>query len=327
MARHRTRRSFLGASFSGAIAAATDFPARASGARAGCTTYTYKTAGECAIKADVYNASPGDKRPLAVWIHGGALIMGNRNGLDRALLAELTGAGYVVVSMDYRLAPETKLPSILDDVRAAFAWVQTEGPKRFGARTDRIAVLGGSAGGYLTLATGYLIEPRPAALASYWGYGDISGAWYSKPDPFYRRQPLVSEAEARAAVGTDPISEPAAANRRGRFYIYCRQNGLWTKEVTGLDPVTDAKSLDRFCPVRNVSAQYPPTLLVHGTSDTDVPHNQSVFMDKELARHNVPHEFISIPGGGHGLAGIERSRVAAIHKRALAFLRRHVQSV
>ena len=68
---------------------------------------------------------------------------------------------------------------------------------------------------------------------SFWGYGDIAGPWYSRPDEFYRRQPLVSEADARAAVGTKEIAAPPEGNRRSRFYLYCRQNGLWPKEVAG----------------------------------------------------------------------------------------------
>jgi acetyl esterase/lipase len=318
------RRNFLGRSLAGAITAATNLPRRARGEEdVTRATYTYKTAGDCALKADVYNAAPGKKQPLAVWIHGGALIVGDRSWIDRSLLRALTSAGFVVVSIDYRLAPETKLASILDDVRAAFAWVHTEGPARFGARVDRIVVLGASAGGYLTLASGYLIDPRPAALVSFWGYGDIAGPWYSLPDAFYRRQALVTEAEARSAVGTTALSEPPRGNRRGRFYLYCRQNGLWPKEVTGIDLATDPRALDRFCPVRNVSAKFPPTLLVHGTSDTDVPHEQSVMMDEELARHDVRHEFISVPRGTHGLGGTDKARLSEIERRVLAFVQRH----
>ena len=108
--------------------------------------------------------------------------MGDRRGIDRALAGALIDAGYVLVSIDYRLAPETKLPAILEDVRDAFAWIRKDGPRLFGAEADRIVVLGGSAGGYLTLMSGFLIEPRPKALVSYWGYGDIAGDWYSRPD-------------------------------------------------------------------------------------------------------------------------------------------------
>lgn len=324
MVRPWRRRAFLGASVA-AMASTTPAPRPfAFGTEVSRETFTYKTAGACEIKADVFNASPRERRPLAVWIHGGALIMGDRRGIDGTLLGELTKAGYVVVSIDYRLAPETKLPAIFDDVRDAFKWVREEAPKRFGARSDRISVLGSSAGGYLTLATGYLFEPRPAALVSFWGYGDIAGPWYSRPDAFYRRQPLVAEAEARASVGTKEIAEPPPRNQRSRFYLYCRQNGLWPKEVSGLDPDTEPKAFDRFCPVRNVTGDFPPTLLVHGTKDTDVPHEQSVVMDRELARHRVAHEFISVAGAGHGLGGVDDARVAAIHERVLAFLNRYM---
>jgi len=323
MARQWKRRAFLSASVAGLVSTAATGRRPASGAEVGRETFTYKTVGNCQIKADVYGATPGERRPLAVWIHGGALIMGDRRGIDRTLLGELIKAGYVVVSIDYRLAPETKLAAILEDVKDAFAWARAEGPKTFGARIDRIAVLGGSAGGYLTLTCGYLIEPRPAALVSFWGYGDIAGPWYSRPDAFYRRQPLVTEAKARAAVGTTQIAEPPPRNQRGRFYLYCRQNGLWSKEVAAHDPDSEPKAFDPYCPVRNLSARYPPTFLIHGTKDTDVPHEQAVMMNRELTRHGIPHEFISVPGAGHGLGGADKARVAGIHERVLDFLKRY----
>ncbi len=323
MARQWKRRTFLGTSVLGMVSIASTAKRLAHGAEFTRETFTYKTVGNCQIKADVYNASHEESRPLAVWIHGGALIMGDRRGIDRTLLGDLIKAGYVVVSIDYRLAPETKLAAILDDVRDAFHWVRAAGPKHFGAGTDRIVVLGGSAGGYLTLTTGYMIEPRPAALVSFWGYGDIAGPWYSRPDSFYRRQPLVTDAEARAAVGTTEVAEPPPGNHRGRFYLYCRQNGLWPKEVTAHDPDTEPKAFDPFCPVRNLSDKYPPTLLLHGTKDTDVPHEQSVVMDRELSRHGVSHEFISVPGAGHGLGGVDKTILSGIHERVMTFLRHY----
>jgi acetyl esterase/lipase len=316
------RRAFLGGAVAGWLATAGTSPRAARGAEIRRETFTYKTVGDCAIKANVIRQSTRDPLPVAVWIHGGALIMGDRHGIDRTLRDELVNAGYALVSIDYRLAPETKLPGILDDVRDAFAWIRSEGPKAFGARTDRIVVLGGSAGGYLTLCTGFLLEPRPAALVSFWGYGDVAGDWYARPDAFYRRESLVAEAEARAAVGTTVIAEPPPGNRRMRFYLYCRQNGLWPREVAGLDPAAEPRAFDRFCPVRNVSPAYPPTLLIHGTTDSDVPHEQSVLMDRELTRHGVAHEFISVPGGGHGLGNVDRAKVEGFLRQAVAFVRR-----
>ena len=72
-----------------------------------------------------------------------------------------------MVSVDYRLAPETKLPAILEDVRDAYRWVREKGPGLFHADPGRIAISGGSAGGYLTLASGFMDDPPPKALVAF----------------------------------------------------------------------------------------------------------------------------------------------------------------
>jgi acetyl esterase/lipase len=287
-------------------------------------TYTYKTVENCAIKADVYGTS--DKtRPVVMWIHGGALIMGNREQIDKALLGKLLEAGYALVSIDYRLAPETKLPAILEDLQDACQWVREKGPELFHIDPKRIAVMGGSAGGYLTLTAGFRIDPRPKALVSFWGYGDIAGAWYSQPDPFYSKMPAVPREEAYQAVGSPVLSESSGKNNRHRFYLYCRQQGLWPKEVAGHDPEKEPRAFDAFSPVRNVAANYPPTLLIHGTKDTDVPYELSVMMAKELSRKGVAHELITVEDGGHGLGGVKPAVVADIQDRVLAFLNKHMK--
>jgi acetyl esterase/lipase len=288
-------------------------------------TYDYKVVDGHRIKLDVHAPPTDGVRPVVVWIHGGALIMGHRGGIDRTMLGALTAAGYVVVSIDYRLAPETKLPAIVEDVQDACRWIRERGPELFHIDPERLAVMGGSAGGYLTLMTGFRVEPRPKALVSYWGYGDIAGAWYSRPDAFYRSRPLVSEEEARGGVGREILSEDLGKNDRPKFYLYCRQQGLWPKEVAGHDPDAEPKAFDSFCPLRNVTPAYPPTLLIHGTKDTDVPYEQSELMDKELARQGVEHELITVPGGAHGLGGTDPAVIADIRRRVLAFVGKHLQ--
>ena len=288
-------------------------------------THVYKKAGDVEIQADVYNAAPSGKRPTVIWIHGGALIVGNRAGVMGRFHQRLLAADWTVVSIDYRLAPETKLPAILEDLKDACRWVGEQGPKLFGADPERIAVTGGSAGGYLTLSSGYLARPRPRALVSFWGYGDIAGAWLSRPDPFYAAQPAVSKEEAYAAVSKQTITGSEGKNNRGRFYLYCRQQGIWPREVAGRDPDREPAAFDAFCPLRNVSAEYPPTLLIHGDQDTDVPYEQSELMDRELARHGVEHELLTVEKGGHGLAGVEPKIADQAYDRAVEFLRVHLE--
>jgi len=168
--------------------------------------------------------------------------------------------------------------------------------------------MGQSAGAYLTQMTGFCVEPRPQALVSFWGYGDITSAWYSRPDPFYRQQPLVTKEEAEA-----PGSR--------KLYLYCRQQGLWPKVLMGVDPDTEPLAFDPYCPVRNVTKKYPPTLLVHGTKDTDVPYELSVQMDKELSAKEVPHEFLTITNGIHGFRSkVDAEIEASTYKQMLQFL-------
>jgi acetyl esterase/lipase len=289
-------------------------------------TYVYKKVAGCEIKADVHGAgTPGDRKPVVVTIHGGALIVGSRSGIRRELFDPLLDRGFVIVSIDYRLAPETKLPAIIEDVRDAFDWVRREGPQRFGADPKRIGVQGGSAGGYLTLMTGFCVEPRPRALVAYYGYGDIIGDWYSKPDPYYRKQPLVSEDAARAVIADHAISEPPPDSRRHIFYLYCRQNGMWPKEVAGLDPRTQAEAFKPYCPVQNVTPDYPPTLLCHGNRDNDVPYEQSVQMATRLAQVGVPYEFLPLQHADHGFGGADRNALRSAIERSIAFLIHYVE--
>jgi acetyl esterase/lipase len=139
-------------------------------------TYCYKAVDGCHIKLDVHGVRRDEVRPVVVSIHGGALIMGDRGGIDRALLGALAGAGFVVVSIDYRLAPEAKPPAIVEEVRDACRWVREQGSGLFRIAPDRLAVMRGSAGGCLTLMTEFQAEPRPKALIPFRGYGDVAGA-------------------------------------------------------------------------------------------------------------------------------------------------------
>lgn len=261
-------------------------------------TFIYKTVGDCAIKADVYRTETTKIRPAIIFIHGGALIGGNRQG-SPIIIDMLVNAGYTVISIDYRLAPETKLKEILEDICDAYQWVGTEGPALFNIDPNHIGIVGNSAGGYLTLMCGLILKPLPKVLVSMYGYGDIVGKWYTEPSLFYCKQSLVSEAIARAAVGTKPVSQPSLPNNRRLFYLFCRQQGLWPQEVTGYNPKTEPEAFTPYCPIQNITNSYPPTLLLHGDDDTDVPCEQSEIMAKKLEEKGAKHRLIKLSDKGH----------------------------
>src|SRR5207249_3612888 len=108
-----------------------------------------------------------------------------------------------------------------------------------------------------------------------------------------------------------------------KLYLYCRQQGLWPQVLTGHDPEKEPGFFDPFCPERNVTRDYPPTLLIHGTKDTDVPYELSVRMDKAPSAKDVPHKFITIPGGGHGFSRRDQEIASQTYQQVIEFLKSH----
>jgi acetyl esterase/lipase len=293
-------------------------------------SHVYKTVPGCEIGADIYRAADTGPTPALIWIHGGCLMYGSRGGIHPAHLEAYLASGWTVVSIDYRLAPESLLPAIIEDLQDAFRWVREEGPALFGVdavRVDaqRIAVVGHSAGGYLSLMAGCCIDPRPRAIVSFYGYGDVVGDWYSKPDPFYCRQSTVSKEQAYAAIGRVPIADAQDVRAESPIYLYCRQNGLWPNVVGGHDPAQAPEFFAPYCPLQNVGPDYPPTLLLHGDQDTDVPYEQSVLMAAELSRQGIEHTLITIRDGPHGFDGnTDDPQVKQAFDAVLAFLGKHL---
>ena len=80
-------------------------------------------------------------------------------------------------------------------------------------------------------------------------------------------------------------------------------------------------------PLRNVTPVYPPTLLLHGKKDTDVPFEQSVLMAEALKRNGVEHDFITNPEWGHGFdgRGMKGPAVREAFTQVLAFLEEYVR--
>lgn len=289
-------------------------------------THVYKEVNGCKIKADVYLPASGSASrgapPVVLFFHGGALISGSRKYLPGYQARRLNAAGLTVVSFDYRLAPETKLAAIITDVQDAILWAMGSGAAMFGFNPHRIAMMGSSAGGYLSLMTGTL-KVKPKAIVSFYGYGDILGEWYTAPSAFYCQRPIISKEEAENTVGRQERS--TGGNRRYTYYFYCRQRGIWPEMVSGYHPQTDREALLRFCPIHNITQDYPPTLLLHGDLDNDVPYDQSAKMSTALALGGVENHLITVRGAGHGFDGDGRSpAVKQIFEQVVQFLQAHL---
>ncbi len=236
------------------------------------TTFVYKRAEQCDIKGDFYSVSD-PQAPLIVYIHGGGLIWGSRNDMNKEQINLYNKAGLNVFSLDYRLAPETKLAEITEDIQDALVWLKGEGREMADYDAENIAVVGSSAGGYLALSSG-TFRIKPKAIVSFYGYGDITGDWYRKPSAYFTNMPIVQEQLAQQLIQEGTISE-APIEKRYAIYLYCRQQGKWIDFVTGLPSTSGMEQLHAYCPLMNIDANYPATLLLHGDMDEDVPFEQS----------------------------------------------------
>jgi acetyl esterase len=111
------------------------------------------------IPLRVYTPAGTGPFPILIFFHGGGMVIGDLESYD-ALCRSLTNlAGCLVVSVDYRLAPEHKFPAALEDSYAATNWVAAHATQ-FNGDSSRIAVGGDSAGGSLATTIARMVRDR-----------------------------------------------------------------------------------------------------------------------------------------------------------------------
>ena len=111
------------------------------------------------IPIRVYWPVNGKDLPAVVYYHGGGWVIGNVDSVDRSCRALANASGCVVISVDYRLAPEHKFPAAVEDSDAALRYV-AEHAGEFHVDPNRIAVAGDSAGGNLAAVASLIARDR-----------------------------------------------------------------------------------------------------------------------------------------------------------------------
>lgn len=112
-----------------------------------------------AIPVRIYTPQGSGPLPILVWFHGGGWVIGDLDSADATARHLTIGAGCIVISVDYRLAPETKFPGPADDCYAATVWAAQHAAS-LGGDAERIAVGGDSAGGNLAAAVALMARDR-----------------------------------------------------------------------------------------------------------------------------------------------------------------------
>lgn len=204
--------------------------------------------------------------PLAVFVHGGGWSAGDKRGIQLGG-PELLARGYAVASLDYRLAPQSKWPAQIEDVKCAIRYLRANAsalqidPTRFGA-------WGSSAGGHLVAMLGVA---GPRAGFDVGEYADQSSRVQAVVDMF------------GPADLTTLVSAPAAPLGKSVF-------GATSHD----DPV-----LTRASPVTYVAPGDPPFLILQGDQDTTVPPSQSQELYDRLQAVGVPATLVMVKNAGH----------------------------
>jgi len=280
-------------------------------------TVAYKEVKGQRILADVYLPVERKIRPAFIYLHGGGFIFGNRTGCRKPLRDKLLEAGYVVISADYRLAPETKLEEMVEDVKDVCKWVREKGPELFNINPKRVAVGGGSAGGVLTLIAGYAVEPRPQALVVVSGpAGEAKDARLWKGD-----RSLIKKGTPYDIVSDKIVSDGGYSDRM-ELWRWLAKNRLLLSEVLGFDPESDMERFKRLIPLENITNDYPATLIVQARRDRLAPFSQAEKLAYALRAKEVEHEMFVVPDG-HS-SEIIRNYPEAVAKIA-SFLDRHLK--
>lgn len=178
--------------------------------------------------------------PIIVYLHGGGWVVGSLDTHDATCRVLARASGCVVVSVDYRLAPEHPYPAGLDDAETAFREIHHE-PHRFGGIPGAIAVMGDSAGANLAAALCLRTRAQgPAPVAQLLIYPAVDlrltqpsietfaeGFLLTKDDLVWYREQYLPD----LAMSADPEVSPLLADLTG-----LPPAGVWT---AGFDPLRD----------------------------------------------------------------------------------------
>jgi acetyl esterase len=222
------------------------------------------------LRCQVYCAPGEAARPMLLYAHGGGFTVGSSEDTAYITSRLAQEAGVVVVSVNYRLAPEWPYPAALEDCLAALRWMRTEGAA-VGGDPERIAVAGDSAGGNLAAALPVRARdagerlPEAALLLC-----PITDFEVERHASFERLAPLGIVYDT-AFVGYV----------RGAYVVHRR---LWAHP--------------QVSPVEADLAGYPRTLIVSGDADPMIDDNLA--FARRLAAAGVPVEHLVKTGMPHG---------------------------
>ena len=229
------------------------------------------------LRMDILKPQAKAPMPALVYVTGGGFINANKDSYLQQRM-DLAEAGYVVASIEYRVAPTAIFPQPLEDVKAAVRYLRANAAK-FNIDPAHIGILGGSAGGYLTAMMGTTNGDKEFDVGEHldmYGLSDLT------------------------KVGADYSDEVKAAHRSAGATEALWVNGspvFGGKDGGILANPAGAKAAN---PITYISKQTAPFLFMHGTNDTAVSPSQTNLLHEALRAHGIASTRYVIPHALHG---------------------------
>lgn len=230
----------------------------------------YSTAGGEEIKMDIHYPVVAQSKPTpcVVVIHGGAWMAGVKKDMDQ-LSEAIAANGMLAANIDYRLAPKSKYPAMIDDVQTAVRFLRANAAK-YNIDPTRIAAGGASAGGHLSLMLGFTDTRDP------------------NPKEFPKESSRVSA--VLDLFGPTDLSSSDYPKSLDLMYLM----------VLGKPRDQAAAEIKAASPMTYISPTVAPVFIIQGTVDPLVNVNQSKSLEAKLKELKVPVDAIYVEGLGHG---------------------------
>jgi acetyl esterase/lipase len=230
---------------------------------------TYCTIEGVALKMDLYFPDDANgPHALLVYFHGGSFTAGDkRKGSGIIDIPAMTGRGYTVAAVNYRLMPEHPFPAAVLDAKCAIRFLRAHAGE-YNLRTEKIGIWGGSAGGHLAAMVGL-----------------------TNGDPAFERGEYLEQSSRVEAVaemfGPMDLTQPMSWLQR---WLLRRAFG----SDTSSDPILSDAS-----PVNYVTPAAPPFLILHGERDSAVPASQAQLLYQKLAQAGVDATLVLVENADH----------------------------
>jgi len=243
-----------------------------------------------------------------IYIHGSAWHFCDKDFLTRPFFRHLAWQGHTIMDVAYTMAPKTDLFGMVGDVKRAIGWLKANS-NQLAVDPERIVLMGGSAGGHLSLLAAYTAN-HPAfslneqqadtsvrAVVCYYGFSDMA-------DTYEYLNPEKGLASKQAYHWLNTIADPLTpVMRRIRFLPdYAGWTGpeSWIPDIMGGSPEEFPEKYQLASPISHVSPDCPPTLFIQGAHDFGGMVGQIRRLNRALRNAGALSIYLELPDTDHG---------------------------